>query len=107
MSAPNARPRAMRHAPSPTIFVPFDVEDETLAECVGPDRHLQTLCACGDQSAFDPEVWIARGLGRLPMTSFSGRLRCPCGRRHAQFQVWPGTLAEGGLKVRSAAALYD
>lgn len=107
MPAPSARQRPPTHACTAPVYIMFDVEDETLAECCGPDRHLRTRCACGAVAGFDPEAWIARKLGWRLVASFSGSLRCPCGRRHARFEVWPGTLAQSGLKIRSAAELYD
>jgi hypothetical protein len=106
MPTPSASQRPTTHAFGP-IFIPFDANDEPLAECVGEDRHLRAFCACGEVSSFDAEAWLLRGLAFLSMSEFSGRLRCPCGRRHARFEVWPGSLKESGLKMRSASALYE
>lgn len=90
-----------------SVHVPYEVDLETLNECVGPDRHLRTLCRCGAVTEFDPEAWLARRLGDLSMINFTHRLRCPCGDRYGRFEVWPGPPGQSGLKMRSAAALYD
>jgi hypothetical protein len=107
MATPNADERLTTHAPSQPIYLPYAVDYEQLAETTGPDRHLRTICACGDVAEFDPEAWLARGLGARMVVEFSGSLRCPCGRRHARFEVWPGPLGSSGLPVRSASSLYD
>ena len=107
MPASSATTRLPAHVSITPDAPLFSVEDETLAQCQGGDRHLRTRCACGAVAGFDPEAWMARRLGERQVASFSGSLRCPCGRRHARFEVWPGTLAQSGLKVRSAAELYD
>lgn len=106
MAAPNASRRATTHARQP-IYIPFDASGEPLADCVGEDRHLRAYCACGEVTSFDAEAWLLRGLAFLRMSEFSGRLRCPCGNRHARFEVWPGSLEESGLRMRSASALYE
>jgi len=95
------------HAPTRAIYVPCDVDNLTLAEAVGDNRHLRTFCACGDIAGLDVSAWLARGLGFKAVTDFSGSLRCPCGRRTARFEMWPRALTEAGIKIRSAAALYE
>ena len=106
MPTPSAAQRLMAHAHHP-IYIPFDATDEPLAECVGEDRHLRAYCECGEVTSFDADAWLMRGLAFLSMSEFSGRLRCPCGRRQARFVVWPGSLRESGLKMRAASALYE
>lgn len=98
---------AKTHAPAQPIYVPCDVDGLTLAETASEGRHLRTLCGCGDVAGLDVSAWLARGLGFKPVTDFSGSLRCPCGRRSARFEVWPGDLLTAGIKVRFAASLYD
>ena len=105
MSTPNAKPRATAHA-CPTVLIPFEADLETLAECVGPDRHLRTICGCGEMVEFDATAWLDRRLGDVSMINFTDRLRCPCGRRQGHFEVWPGPPGRSGLKTRSAASLY-
>jgi hypothetical protein len=107
MTARNAHGRLTTHACAPPIYLPYEVDYEQLAETVGYDRHLRTICACGAVAEFDPEAWLARGLGARMVAEFSGSLRCPCGRRHARFEVWPGPPGSSGFVIRSAASLYD
>jgi len=95
------------HAPARPIYLPQEADTETLAEATGDDRHLRTYCACGEVAALDVDAWLARGLGFKAVVEFSGSLRCPCGRRHARFEIWPGALSEACIKIRSAASLYD
>jgi len=95
------------YASTRPVYLPHDVDEETLAEATGPNRHLRTYCACGDVAALDADAWLERGLGFKAVVEFSGSLRCPCGRRQARFEVWPGSLSEACIKVRSAASLYD
>lgn len=106
MPAPSAMPRLPTHVPLRSDLHRA-AGDRTLAECHGPDRRLRTVCACGVVAGLNPEAWLTRRLGWRPVRSFSGSLRCPCGRRHARFEVWPGPLARSGLKVRAASELYD
>lgn len=106
MPALSAIPRLPTHVPPPPDLGRA-AGDMILADYHGPDRHLRTVCACGVIAAFDPDAWLARRLGWRPIQSFSGSLRCPCGRRHARFEVWPGPLAQSGLKRRAASELYD
>ena len=95
------------HVSARPIYLPCDVDTETLSEATGGDRHLRTICRCGDVSALDVSAWLARGLGFKVVTDFSGSLRCSCGQRQARFEIWPGSLAEAFVKVRYAASLYD
>lgn len=105
MSTLSAGQRATTHV-CREVLIPFEADIETLAECVGPDRHLRTVCHCGEKAEFDPEAWIHRGLGYLSIANFSDRLRCPCGSRQGVFEVWPGPAGRSGLPMRSAASLY-
>lgn len=107
MTDQRAAARAPTHAPSRPLFAPEGAEAFTLAEAMAPGRHIETLCRCGERAEFDARSWLDRGLGFLPLQEFSGRLRCRCGGRQAYFEVWPGELGTSGLKVRSAAELYD
>ncbi len=100
--ARRARPRACAQ-----VLVAFEADIETLAECVGPDRHLRTICRCGEMVEFDATAWLDRRLGELAMVNFTDRLRCPCGGRQGRFEVWPGPAGCSGLKTRFAASLYD
>jgi hypothetical protein len=106
MPPPTANPRATSHAWT-SVHIPFDADIETLAECVGPDRHLRTICGCGEMAEFDATAWLDRRLGDFSMVNFTDRLRCPCGRRQGRFEVWPGPAGCSGLTTRSAASLYD
>jgi hypothetical protein len=106
MPSPNAPRRATPHVCA-DVLVPFEVDIETLAECVSPDRHLRTICGCGEMAEFDATAWLDRRLGEFSMVNFTDRLRCPCGRRQGRFEVWPGPAGRSGLKTRSAASLYD
>jgi len=105
MPPSDAHQRATTHARTP-VLIPFEADLETLAECVGPDRHLRTICGCGEMAEFDAAAWLERRLGDLSMVNFTDRLRCPCGRRQGRFEVWPGPPGRSGLKARSAASLY-
>jgi hypothetical protein len=98
---------APAHAPPRPLFVPESAETFTLAEAVAPGQHIETLCRCGERAEFDARAWMDRGLGFQMLQDFSGRLRCRCGGRQAWFEVWPGEPGTSGLKVRSAAELYD
>lgn len=98
---------APAHAPPRQLFVPEGPETFTLAKAAAPGRHIETLCRCGERAEFDARAWLDRGLGFQMLQDFSGRLRCRCGARQARFEVWPGELGTSGLKVRSAAELYD
>jgi len=98
---------APTRASSRPLFVPEGAEAFTLAEATAPGQHIETLCRCGERAEFDASAWLQRGLGFQPLQDFSGRLRCRCGGRQAYFEVWPGEPGTSGLKVRSAAELYD
>jgi hypothetical protein len=106
MPTPNANPRATQRACA-SVHVPFEADIETLAQCVGPDRHLRTLCDCGETAEFDATAWLERRLGDFSIINFTDRLRGPCGRRRGRFEVWPGPAGCSGLKTRFAASLYD
>jgi hypothetical protein len=99
--------RAPTHAPSRPLFVPESAQAFTLAEAMAPGQHIEILCLCGERAEFDAQPWLDRGLGFQWLQEFSGRLRCRCGGRQAYFEVWPGEPGTSGLKVRSAAELYD
>lgn len=107
MTDPRAPARAPIHARAAQLFAPESAEGFTLAQAVAPDQHIETLCLCGERTEFDPRAWLDRGLGFQALQDFSGRLRCRCGGRQAWFEVWPGQPGTSGLKVRSAAELYD
>jgi hypothetical protein len=107
MTEQRALARAPTHAPGPQLFVPEGAEGFTLAQAVAPGQHIETLCLCGERAEFDARAWLDRGLGFQALQDFSGRLRCRCGGRQAWFEVWPGEPGTSGLKVRSAAELYD
>jgi hypothetical protein len=63
----------------------------SLSHGVGPDRHLRAHCGCcGRRVVFDPSPWIAQRLGGLPLGSFETRLRCACGARRANLEIWSG-----------------
>lgn len=98
---------APAHAPSHPLFVPEDADAFTLAQAVAPGQHIETLCPCGQRAEFDAKAWLDRGLGFRPLQDFSGWLRCRCGGRQGRFEVWPGEPGSSGLKIRSAAELYD
>lgn len=107
MTSQRALARAPTNAPATPLFVPEGAEAFTLAEAMAPGRHIETLCLCGERAEFDARAWMQRGLGLHPLQDFSGRLRCRCGGRQAWFEVWPGDPGTSGLKIRSAAELYD
>lgn len=102
-----AKRRPTAHAPIASVFVPYDADSDTLAQTVGQGRHLRVICRCGEVAGFDASAWLDRGLSFKRLADFSGQLRCPCGGRLGRFEVWPGSLAQSGLVVRSAASLYD
>jgi hypothetical protein len=106
MPIPIAEPRKLARVTTAVLF-PFEADIETLAECVGSDRHLRTVCRCGAVAEFDPGAWLQRGLGYLSVANFADRLRCPCGSRQGVFEVWPGAAGHSGLAMRSAASLYE
>lgn len=106
MPSPAAISRATPHACT-SVLIPFEADIETLAECVAPDRHLRTICGCGEMAEFDATAWLERRLGDFSIVNFTDRLRCPCGRRQGRFEVWPGPAGCSGLKTRFAASLYD
>ena len=77
-----------------------------LLACVGLDRHIVARCAapnCEQRTPCDPTIWVAQGLGGLPLGAFSSRLRCVCGSRKGQLVVeegpFPGMQEGGGLYV--------
>ncbi len=77
-----------------------------LLACVGMDRHLVARCAspgCERAGPCDPTIWVAQGLGGLPLGAFSERLRCVCGSRRGRLQIesgpFPDVQAGGGLYV--------
>jgi len=77
-----------------------------LLACVGMDRHLVARCAspgCERATPCDPTIWVAQGLGGLPLGAFSERLRCVCGSRRGRLQIEIGPFPEvqesGGLYV--------
>lgn len=77
-----------------------------LLACVGMDRHLVARCAspgCERATPCDPTIWVAQGLGGLPLGAFSERLRCVCGSRRGRLQIeigpFPEVQAGGGLYV--------
>lgn len=107
MTEQRAHLRAPVHAPPRPLFVPEGAAGFTLAEATAPGQHIETLCPCGERAEFDARAWMDRGLGFQSLQDFSGRLRCRCGGRQAWFEVWPGEPGTSGLKVRSAAELYD
>lgn len=79
-----------------------DGQQAPLLACVGMDRHLVARCgspSCQKATPCDPTIWVAQGLGGLPLRAFSERLRCVCGSRKGRLEVeggpFPG-LAEGG-----------
>lgn len=107
MTEQRAHLRAPVHAPPRPLFVPEGAAGFTLAQAMAPGQHIETLCPCGERAEFDARAWMDRGLGFQALQDFSGRLRCRCGGRQAWFEVWPGEPGTSGLKVRSAAELYD
>lgn len=77
-----------------------------LLACVGLDRHIVAQCAapnCERRAPCDPTIWVAQGLGGLPLRAFSERLRCVCGSRKGRLVVesgpFPGVRDDGGLYV--------
>ena len=77
-----------------------------LLACVGMDRHLVARCAspgCERATPCDPTIWVAQGLGGLPLGAFSERLRCVCGCRRGRLEIESGPFPEvhegGGLYV--------
>ncbi len=81
-------------------------EQQPLLACVGMDRHLVARCAspaCARATPCDPTIWVAQGLGGLPLRAFSSRLRCVCGSRRGRLVMasgpFPEVREEGGLYV--------
>ena len=71
---------------------------QPLLACVGMDRHLVARCAspgCERAAPCDPTIWVAQGLGGLPLGAFSERLRCVCGSRRGRLVMESGPFPEG------------
>lgn len=71
---------------------------QPLLACVGMDRHLVARCAspaCERATPCDPTIWVAQGLGGLPLRAFSDRLRCVCGSRRGRLVMASGPFPEG------------
>lgn len=63
----------------------------TLGHGVGPNRHLRARCrSCARLVVFDPSPWMTQGQGALPLSHFAHRLRCSCGARSADLEIWSG-----------------
>jgi hypothetical protein len=71
-----------------------------LLACVGMDRHLVARCAspgCSRSAPCDPTIWVAQGLGGLPLRAFAERLRCVCGSRKGRLVIEDGPFPQSAM----------
>lgn len=68
-----------------------------LKDGVVAGHHLVARCRaprCQRCAPCDPAPWLSQGLGELPLSALSERLRCVCGCRQADLEIWPGPGAQ-------------
>jgi hypothetical protein len=62
-----------------------------LNHAVGPDRHLRARCpSCGVLEILPAMSWLRLREGEMGLDALSARMRCLCGARSTQLEIWRG-----------------
>jgi hypothetical protein len=67
------------------------VDRRCLKHAVGPDRHLRAQCpSCGVLEILPAMNWLRLREGEMGLDALGGRMRCLCGARSTQLEIWRG-----------------
>jgi hypothetical protein len=63
-----------------------------LGDVVRPGRYIVAVCPCCSRSApLEASQWLWLHGAKMPLGWCQGHVRCVCGGRRAELEVWEGT----------------